>query len=609
MKKIVLQYGLIGSILALTLGLYVNSLTHDFVNWDDNAYVTENPAIRDFSAGGMTALFLRTFQTAELSFTIFSFALDYHLWKLNPFPYHLENLLLHLLNVMLVFLVVRSLTRRSDLALLTTLLFAIHPFRVESVAWVTQRKDVLYAGFYLSGLLGYLAYIRNHRQRRYLILAILLFIGALLSKDAALTFLFALVLIDYYRVRPFSAQIIFEKLPFALLTTLRLWNHYLMPHTVEPLIMPGIKAAVAGDLTLGFHLLDRVFLGCYALAWYILGLFAPIHLAVIHPFPVKNGNFLPLQYYASPVFLLFVWIVLVLFFKHSRSRKDIVFGGMFFLIMISISLHIVPIGGVSLVAERYAYLASIGFCFLVSQTIAHVLSNRSPSTSQIKPYVIALLVLYCMFLSIATYQRIGIWKNSTTLWTDEIDKHPEVAISYNSRGYVKEQSGDYEGALEDYNTALARHPDYVEAHINRGNVRDKLGDYQGALEDFNDVLALSPRNPNVYNNRGVMKGILGEYHAAIDDFNQAIALDPENANAYINRGNAHAKTGNETQALADFSHAISLNPDLTEAYYNRAILYIKSRQCPQALRDMEHMHTLGRQISQEFLNFFHQTCQ
>jgi tetratricopeptide (TPR) repeat protein len=364
---------------------------------------------------------------------------------------------------------------------------------------------------------------------------------------------------------------------------------------------------VLPDASLGFHLLDRLFLACYAVAWYIVRLLAPIDLVVIHPFPIKNGPFLPLKYYASPVLLLFIGLLLLWQWRTQRAHKEIVFGGLFFLGTIFVALHLFPIGGVSVVAERYTYLASIGLFFLVAHGVLWVFKN--PELSSMKPFVIVFLILYIGFWAVTTYQRTGVWQNSVTLWTDQISKHPQVEIAYNNRGYAQEHSGNYAAAILDYTAAIELNPNYSKAYANRGNARDKSGDYEGAFEDFTRAIELDPADGNIYNNRGVVQGIIGQYQGALDDFNQAIALEPDDVAAYANRGNAYAKLGNPQQAFEDFHHALALNPKHMSAYFNRAILYIQQSACQQASEDIRQYQSLGGQLSAEFFAFFNQHCQ
>lgn len=632
-------FGLI-AIIILTFLIFFNTTLNGFTNWDDPAYITDNPHIRELSPERLKDLFLTTWQTAELTLPILSFSIDYALWKLDPFPYHLENLILHLLNVMLVFFLFTSLTKHTNLVLLTTLLWAIHPFRVESVAWVAQRKDMLYGFFYLSGLLCHVRYVRNQYKLRYLALTALLFVLALLSKDAALTFVVALGLLDYYLERAWNRRVVIEKLPFLLILGIRLWNHYLMPHALAPLIMGNITS----DFSFAFTLIDRFFLACYALAWYLVRLVVPVRLAVIHPFPAKNGAWLPPIYYlATVVVALLVVLLLILLKKVRPARRDVIFGVLFFAGHLAIALHLVPIGGVSVVAERYTYLAALGLCWLMSHAIRLVLKRFGENPPFAAAGIWMILTIYILFLAGTTINRNIVWHDSVTLWNDQIKKYPECAIAYNNRGIAKGSARDYPGAADDFTRAITLHPTFTAAYQNRGQAWNELGNYQNALSDLDYALTRSPNhalsyynrgisyeglgeyqqgladftraltlNPDLvmaYNRRGVLNDRLNQYQAALADFNQALRLQPDFAEAYTNRGNTYAKLGQDDAALADFSRTIAIAPQLADAYYNRAIILIKQRQCEQASADITQLQTLLVEVPGQLLEFFQKSCQ
>lgn len=608
--------------------MFAASLHNGFTNWDDGAYVTENPHIRDFSIPGLTSLWATTLRTAELSLTIFSFAVDYALWQLNPFPYHLENLLLHLANILLVFFLLRKLSGQVNAALLTALFFAIHPFRVESVVWVSQRKDVLYACFYLSTLLCYAQSVTTQSKRRYLLLASWLFFCSLLAKYAAVTLVPTLLLVDYCLDRKVSHRLLLEKTPFLLILALRLWNRYLMPQTVPQLIMGSVEAVGAPE----FHLLDRMFLACYALLWYLIGLFAPLRLAIIHPFPLKTGGYLPLKFYLAPLGVLLLGLLIVLLLRKISSRREVVFGTAFFLIHIAIALHLVPFGGVSVVAERYTYLASIGVFYILSHSIAQVLARHNQYPQLMKACVVLGLSLYLVFFSGATHARTRAWKNSVTLWDAQIAVYPDYALAYNNRGtarqalfqdyqgamadfsaaialnpqdaaaynnrgFLKNLTGEYRRALDDLNAAIAIQPEYAEAYNNRGLVKNNIGDYQGAVADCTRAIALNQRLAHPYYNRGSAKGMLGAYRDAIEDFSAAIALEPDFAAAYSNRGLAKGMTGEYQEALEDFSTAIALAPHIARPYYYRGNLNYMSGASGKACSDWAKAAKLGDQTA------------
>jgi tetratricopeptide (TPR) repeat protein len=364
----------------------------------------------------------------------------------------------------------------------------------------------------------------------------------------------------------------------------------------------------ASDVSFQFSLIQRLFLACYALMAYVFKLLIPGQLAIIHPFPSLDAGHLPILYYLSPIGMCLLFLGLFLLVKKTSQPLTILWGSLFFLVHISLVLHIIPTGGVSLLAERYTYLASVGL-FVVVSWCSVSLFNRMSSIQGIRVLMLLVLMLYAGFLAVITYQRNRVWKNSLTLWNDQLRKYPTCFIAYNNRGTAKEQYGDHQGALDDFTQALTLHPHYATAYYNRGRLQDLLGNHQMAIADFDVVLALIPDHIQVLNDRGIAKSLLGDYAGAFEDLNAALSHDENFAEAYLNRGNIHIKWGNDTQALADLSHAIHLDSGLTQAYYNRAILYTKHQICDQATRDIEYLQMASVQLSNEFLRFFNMNCK
>lgn len=207
------QYYLLAGILLLTVLLYSNSLDSEFINYDDNVYITGNNYIKNFSAEGFTDI-IKAYSKDELPLTLISFTIDYKFFGLNPVPYHIENLIFHLINILLVFLLIKKLSKRPVVALIASLLFAIHPLRTESVVWSAERKDMLVTLFFLSSVIFYINYITSGYKLKWLIFSLILSMLAILSKFTALTIPFVLFLADYYYSRKFTLKVILEKIPF-----------------------------------------------------------------------------------------------------------------------------------------------------------------------------------------------------------------------------------------------------------------------------------------------------------------------------------------------------------------------------------------------------------
>jgi Flp pilus assembly protein TadD len=370
-----------------------------------------------------------------------------------------------------------------------------------------------------------------------------------------------------------------------------------MPQTLQPLIM----GSLAANGSPGFHVLDRIFLACYALSWYVIGLFAPVHLAIIHPFPVKTGHFLPLIYYLSSLFIVLVLLLIFLLLRTTTARKEIVFGALFFLIHLSIALHIVPIGGVSVVTERYTYLACIGVFFILSQYLARMFDQNNRYAHRMKPYVLTILAVYIVFFSVGTYKRNRVWKNSLTLWSDQIHKYPDCAIAYNNRGTAQE---DMQSALDDFTSAIALDPNHTAAYSNRGLIQSRLSDYQSAVEDLNKAVELHSTYAAAYYNRGLAKGMLADYGGALEDFTMVIALNPDHAKAYNDRGVMNGYLADYDDATEDFNTAIALDPHFAEPYYNRGNVKRVSGELDEACVDWSKAGEIGYDAAFDFINYY-----
>jgi len=288
------------AILILTAAVYSYLPRCDFMFMDDSGYVKDNTLIKDFTPESIKKIFL-SFTNEELPLVYLSFAIDYKFWGADPKFYHLENLIFHILNVLLVFIFIFFLSQQYKVALLTALLFAIHPSRVESVAWIAERKDMLYAFFYLLGLISYVLYIRNQYRIRFLLSVFLLFVLSLMSKTAALTFPFILFLVDYFLKRKISWRLFFEKTPLFLITGIALWVHSRISF-VDSMGIYSIQGL--NDLS------SRFLMACYAFSFYIVQCFAPFYYNFANFYPMNGSSGLPLIYWLFPAFvLLFFWLV------------------------------------------------------------------------------------------------------------------------------------------------------------------------------------------------------------------------------------------------------------------------------------------------------------
>jgi protein O-mannosyl-transferase len=322
-----------------------------FLNWDDNEYIVNNLSIRDLSWNGIVNIFSH-YQVANYHpFTTLTWAIEYNLYGLNPAPYHYFNIFLHLVNTLLVFILAYRLIKSIWPSALVALIFGIHPMHIESVAWVSERKDVLYTLFFLASLITYINYLADKKHLKWYFVTLILFMLSLLSKSAAVVLPLVLFLLDYFQGRKFGKKTVLEKVPFLLLS-----------------ILFGIIAFIAqqslnavNPLT-EYNILDRILIVAWSFVYYLISAIIPYELSAVHFYPEKIGNMLPWFYYVAPLVLL---VIGFLIYKEKSFRKELIFGFLFFLINIILVIQLIPLGR-SMVAERYTYVPYIGLFMMLA---------------------------------------------------------------------------------------------------------------------------------------------------------------------------------------------------------------------------------------------------
>lgn len=551
--------------------LFTRSLQNSLTGFDDDFYIINNPFLRDFSLKGIASIFTSFYSSNYHPLTTLTWLIEYKLFGLNPLPYHLANLLLHMVNTWLVFKVCMRLSSNSVTAVIVSLLFGIHPMHVESVAWASERKDVLYAAFYLAALLAYLQYISSGTKTKYFIRTLLFFTASLLSKSAAMTLPVLLIAVDVYKGRGVTTRTLMEKIPLFILSVL---------FGILAILSQKAGGALSSLLT-SYRIINSVVLFTSGLSFYIIWLIVPFSLSAMHYFPEVHGGLLPWQYYLS---LPFIAAVVMFIVKTRRYKRDILFGFAFFFIVLSVMLQVVSVGS-ALTAERYSYIASIGLFYFIAQWLSGILNGPKKNAAMV---VLAAVVL---IFSFETWDRIGVWKDDRLLFNDIIDKNPEVYYGYWLRGNLEKREGDLQSAFKDYSECIKLNPKYEDAYFNRGIISDASGDIKSALADFNKSIGLNPKQADAYNNRGWALLRLGDTAAALADYNKALDLKPGYAEAYNNRGWVYTCRNDLKAALADYDEAIKANPEFIRPHYNRAAVRMKTGNFTGAIADYSYLLT------------------
>jgi protein O-mannosyl-transferase len=554
-------------ITGITFIAFLPSLTNDFVYWDDDSYVVKNPDIKGFTLHNVANIFSSSYIGNYQPLTMLTYMAEFSLIKSNPAAYHCTNLLLHILNGLLVFALIYSLSMSYLISLLVALLFAVHPLRVESVAWIAERKDVLSSFFYLLSLLFYVRFSKNGSRKYYWFCAVSL-LCSLLSKPMAVSQPFVLLLIDYLRHKKIVKRSIVNKMPFFIIAAV---------FTVIALLTQNVAKPISEYASLSA--LQRICVPFYGLVFYLYKSIAPLHLCALYPLQTPLDGGMNLRLLAS---LFLVIGIAATIWRFRTSFPALVFGSLFFLITALPILQIVPLGG-TIVAERYTYIPLIGIYFVFATLVGFV-KEKFINNRGLKILLTAGVSMGIVILASLTLERCRVWKDGFSLWNDVIAQYP-VAIAYYERGIVNNVHGNHDHAIEDFNQAIRLNPHYFEAYDNRGFAYSCKGDHDRAIEDHTAAIKLNPRDALAYNNRGLAYKARKDYGRAVEDFTDAIGLDPKYTQAYNNRGVTMSVKGDYARAIEDFTMAIALDSRYVDAYYNRANTLFYTGDYDLAIKD------------------------
>lgn len=516
----------------ISLVVYLRALTCDFINLDDIPYVIENPGIRsmgkDFWYWALCTMPVN-YWTPLLWISL---AIDYKIWGLNPFGYHLTNILLHALNAGLFVVLAHKVYSQScnilkddhskylyqGMLLVAGLLFAIHPARVESVVWVTLRKDVLNGVFTLGFLLFYLRYLQKkndpvneHAKGREYILSLLLFVISMLVKPSSFLIPIALLVLDWYPLKRFSREkyssLLLEKIPFMVLGTI----------IVSISIILRIKQGGFNSLD-EFPMAVRTAAAGNSIIEYFKLMLIPVNILPYHILP----RAVPSSYvYKAVTAALFLCSTIVFGKKNPAFTASVIF----FVVTILPSLHFITDGWQTVYSPRYTYLPCILVCILAAPALVSACQKIAVKTGKYGTYVgVGLITVLFSFYSGTTVMLIGDWKNTGVMWTKVIENQP-FDKAYYFRGVYLAEKGEYLAAVDDFSECIkSATKTTIESIYNvyafRGNALSKAGYYLDAVDDFSTAIALYP-HPLYYYHRGVAFRKLGKLIDAQADFVRA----------------------------------------------------------------------------------------
>jgi Flp pilus assembly protein TadD len=540
---------------------YLPSLGGEFVTWDDNRNFLDNVAYRGLGLSELRWMWTSTHMGHYVPLTWMSLGLDYVLWGMNPFGYHLQNVALHALNAVLVFFLARRVfalagvsadVQSTDVwpSALAALVFAVHPLRVESVAWITERRDMLSLFFYLTSALSYLRFVGTvERPRRWYAASLALFAISLLSKATSMTLPGALLVLNVYPLRriagragyatPSAKVVITELIPFGLLAAVAAGISIFALHPPAQLT-PGQKLAVSA----------------YSLAFYAWKTIWPTALAPLYEMPPLVDP-LATRYVVSygvvAAIAVVAWLV--------RRRWPGVTAGIAVAFLTILPMLGVVQNGPQIAADRYTYHVAPVLGLLIGAAWDRW---RGPPLA----LRIAVAAGVMAALGVATWRQSGYWRTSELLWGRVLAVDSTSSIAQIAMGDLLIAQGRASEAAFHYGRGVVLDPGYAEGHNNLGVALARDGRFAEAIEHYRQAIAIDSAYADAYNNWGIALARTNDVAGAIEKYETSIRFNPRNADALVNLGNALLRVGRAPEALARYEAADRLRPGNADTHFN-----------------------------------------
>jgi tetratricopeptide (TPR) repeat protein len=562
---------------------YRGALENSFTDWDDYGYVIDNELVRNPGDNYLKDLFTTPVLLNYHPLTILTLRLNNNECKSCPEgisakPFIRGNIILHIFNSLLVLAFVFLLTDRNVIAsLLVALLFGVHPMHVESVAWIAERKDVLYSFFFLAGLIAYLFFKKKERSKHlWLATAFIFFVLSCLSKATAVVFPVVLILINFWIDYPekrsvskairssFSLRNLLLLVPFFIVSlffgimAVRIQNN----ENFLGILNPVENAVDVVNTVQPFSILQRFQVAGYGFMMYIIKFLVPVNLIAFYPYP-------EISEFKGGIFSVILWLSLaatvliaITSIWSSKKTRLYVFGTGFFFITIALVLQFISVGN-AMMADRYSYLPYIG----LSMIPAMLITGLNKKARNILLTVSASFIIILMLLSI---KQVKIWKDNGTLWTNVIKKHPHLELARRSRGKY-------------YSKLSATAKSEKEKRL----LEDK------AFTDFSEAIKAGTKSADVYEGTAIIFQSRGENSKALLFISKAITMNPDKGGAYYNRAMIYDGLDRKEEAITDYSTALRLEPELEiKILSNRSVLYLETGKFREANKDLDRLITL-----------------
>ncbi|MEY2495487.1 MAG: protein O-mannosyl-transferase [Verrucomicrobiota bacterium] len=530
-------------LIAITWLVFGQTVHFDFINFDDGDYVYKNPGVtHGLTLAGIVRAFTHSHAANWHPLTWISHMLDCQLYGLSPGGHHATNVVFHAANAVLLFMILQGMTGLLWRSAFVAALFAIHPLHVESVAWVSERKDVLSGLFFMLTMWAYVRYARGPRSARRCALVLILFACGLMSKSMLVTMPFVLLLLDYWPLKRFAQprgadgntfkivrQLVLEKTPlFALSLASCVVTVFAQNKALRPLAAISLPSRVGNAVV--------------AYKDYLLQMFWPSNLAVFYPWDVAriNGSNLLL----SGVLILGISaLVFVL-----RQRRYFVTGWLWYLIMLGPVIGVIQVGNQAR-ADRYTYLPHIGLYVLLTWAAADLCMRWQHR----RLFLAVLSVIILAGLAIATQIQASYWRNSESLWSE----------------------------------ALSHTADNVIAELNLGEAVDTLGRSTEAIARFERVLQIDPNQPMVHASLGAILLKIGKTDAALAHLQKSLEIQPEQSSVHLSLGTALLEIGRLDEAVTHLRKAVEFVPDSVEAHANLGLALLQMERLDESVTHLQ----------------------